>query len=110
MVGDGVAELGDVGQVIDGVEASDEDRGNGEDKAIYQSLTEKSGDDFGTPFDHEAVDFALAKFVKQAGQADTAVFISIYANDLSTILFKLLLPFLARFVCSEDPGILELAG
>jgi hypothetical protein len=105
-----VVELREARQVVDGVEAADEDGGNGDDEAVYEVVAEESGDDFGATFDHEAVYAKLTEVLEEGGEVDTAVFISIDTNDMCTILFELVLSFLAGLVCGGDPRGLEFGG
>jgi hypothetical protein len=110
LVGSEVVELREARQGVDGVEAADEDGGNGDDEAVYEVVAEKGGDDFGATFDHEAVYAKLTEVLEEGEEVDSAVFISLDTNDLCTVLFELVLFFLVGLVCGGDPWRLEFGG
>ena len=61
--------------MVNGMEAADKDRGNGDDETVNEIVAEESRDNLSPAFDHEAIDTPLMEVVEECGELYTAVFI-----------------------------------
>ena len=90
--------------MVDGVETTDKDGGNGDNEAIDEAARQEGGDDLSAAFNHEAINTTLAEMAEKRGKMDSAVFVGSSADDVGTILLQLSLAFRTGLEGGGDPG------